>query len=233
MSGKAKTAAPKLDLNSDLPLDVQISHRLIREIIALEHPPGSWMREQDIAERFGVSRSPVREALRHVAKAGFLEMHPWRGAQVVELSEETTHQIFDMLEVLYGVVARLAAKSMPEAKIAKLKEMLARGSVLAKPGHTRQERTDFSFEFGRLIGKWGAEAKTYEIFTQVGNLAMWQHRFMRTEDDFARRSTEIHQVMVSAIAARDADKAEWAARAIVDLSRERVYPYLPHAPAKS
>lgn len=233
MSKKAKTEAAKLDLDSDLPLDVQISHQLIREIIGMEHPPGSWLREQDIAERFGVSRSPVREALRHVAKAGFLQMHPWRGAQVVELSEETTRQIFDMLEALYGVVARLAAKSMPDDKIAKLKEMLARASVLAKPGHTRQQRTDFSFEFGRLIGKWGAEPTTYEMFTQVGNLAMWQHRFMQTEDEFARRSMEIHHVMVSAIAARDPDKAEWAARAIVDLSRERVYPYLPHGPVKS
>jgi DNA-binding GntR family transcriptional regulator len=202
---------------------------LIREIIALEHPPGSWLREQDIAERFSVSRSPVREALRYVAKAGFLEMHPWRGAQVVELSEETTRQIFDMLEAIYGVVARLAAKSMPVAKIAKLKEMIARGSVLANPGHTREQRTDFSFEVGRLIGKWGAERKTYEVFTHIGNLAMWQHRFMTTEDDFARRSMEIHQVLVSAIGARDGEKAEWAARAIVDLSRERVFPNLPKA----
>jgi DNA-binding GntR family transcriptional regulator len=57
---------------------------------------------------------------------------------------------------------------------------------------------------------------------------MWQHRFMLTEDFFARRSMEIHHVLVSAIEARDGARAEWAARSIVDLSRERILPNLPH-----
>jgi len=220
---------PRLEHKGDnLPLDVEISHQLIREIIELKHPPGAWLREQDIAERFDVSRSPVREALRHIAKAGFVQMHPWRGAQIVELSEETTTEIFDMLEALYGVVARLAAQTMPTEKTPKLRDFLARGDRLARPGVSMRERVSFSFEMGRYIGKWGTTPKTYEVFTHVGNLAMWQHRFMLTEDVFARRSMEIHHVLVSAIEARDAARAEWAARSIVDLSRDRVLPNLPH-----
>ncbi|MDP3739290.1 MAG: GntR family transcriptional regulator [Hyphomonadaceae bacterium] len=221
---------PRLDQKGDnLPLDVEISHRLIREIIELKHVPGAWLREQEIAERFDVSRSPIREALRHVAKAGFVQMHPWRGAQIVELSEETTTQVFDMLEALYGVVARLSAQTMPSEKMPKLREFLRRGDHLAKPGVSMRERVAFSFEMGRYIGKWGTTPKTYEVFTHVGNLAMWQHRFMLTEDVFARRSMEIHHVMVSAIEARDPARAEWAARAIVDLSRDRILPNLPDA----
>ncbi len=218
---KAKTS------NGELPLDVEIANRLIREIIALQHTPGAWLREQEIAERFGVSRSPVREALRHIAKAGFVHMHPWRGAQIVELSGETTVHVFDMLEALYGVVARHAAQTMPVEKMLKLKGFLKRGDKVSKPGVTMQERVALSFEMGRYIGKWGTTAKTYEVFTHVGNLAMWQHRFMQTEDFFARRSMEIHHVMVSAIEARDGARAEWAARAIVDLSRDRILPNLP------
>ena len=105
---KPETLKPAVsdELSAKLPLDVAIANRLIRDIIALRYPPGSWLREQEIAERFGVSRYPVREALRHVTKQGYLEMHPWRGAQLVELSEDTTVHIFDMLEALYGVVAR-------------------------------------------------------------------------------------------------------------------------------
>jgi DNA-binding FadR family transcriptional regulator len=78
----------RAQFDSNLPLDVEIANRLIREIIGLKLAPGSWLREQEIAARFGVSRSPVREALRHIAKQGFVEMHPWRGAQLVELSGE-------------------------------------------------------------------------------------------------------------------------------------------------
>jgi DNA-binding GntR family transcriptional regulator len=214
---------------SNLPLDVEIGNRLIREIIALKHAPGAWLREQVVAERFGVSRSPVREALRHIAKQGFVQMHPWRGAQIVELSGDTTIHVFDMLEALYGVVARHAAQSMPVAKMDELQQFLKRGDRVSRPGVSMRERVELSFEMGRFIGKWGTTAKTYEVFTHVGNLAMWQHRFMQTEDIFARRSMEIHHVMVSAIEARDGARAEWAARAIVDLSRDRILPNLPEA----
>lgn len=217
-------------MRQDLPLDVEIANRLIREIIALRYPAGAWLREQEIAERFGVSRSPVREALRHIAKQGFVEIHPWRGAQLVELSEDTTVHVFDMLEALYGVVARHAAQSMPETRIARLADYQRLLEKAARPGVTVQERVTLSFEIGRYIGKWGTTAKTYEVFTHVGNLAMWQHRFMETEDVFARRSKEVHDVMFSAIRARDPGRADWAARAIVDLSRDRIFPNLPKPP---
>ena len=226
-SKRQSVPRPKPPLDSELPLDVEIANRLIREIIALKFEPGSWLREQEIAERFGVSRSPVREALRHIAKQGFVEMHPWRGAQLVELSGETTVHVFDMLEALYGVVAKHAAQSMPTDKLAKLRSYLKLVDQAAKPGVTMPERVGLSFEIGRYIGKWGTTAKTYEVFTHVGNLAMWQHRFMQTEDVFARRSKEVHYVMVSAIETRDPVRAEWAARAIVDLSRDRILPNIP------
>ncbi len=229
---KPETLKPAVsdELSAKLPLDVAIANRLIRAIIALRYPPGSWLREQEIAERFGVSRSPVREALRHVTKQGYLEMHPWRGAQLVELSEDTTVHIFDMLEALYGVVARHAAQSMPADKIKQLRAYHPAIEKVAKAGVSMQERVRLSFEVGNYIGKWGTTAKTYEVFTQVGGLAMWQHRFMQTEDEFARRSKEIHYVMFSAIEARDPSRAEWAGRAIIDLSRDRILPNLPHAP---
>lgn len=212
---------------ANLPLDVAIAHRLIREIIGLKLQPGSWLREQEIAERFGVSRSPVREALRHISKQGFVEMHPWRGAQLVELSAEMTAHVFDMLEAIYGVVAKHAAQSMPADKLFKLRGYLKLVDQAAKSGVSMQERVGLSFEIGRYIGKWGTSAKTYEVFTHVGNLAMWQHRFMQTEDVFARRSKEVHYVLVSAIETNDAVRAEWAARAIVDLSRDRILPHVP------
>lgn len=226
LTGISPPHAPEA-LTANLPLDVAIAHRLIREIIGLKLQPGSWLREQEIAERFGVSRSPVREALRHIAKQGFVEMHPWRGAQLVELSGETTAHVFDMLEAMYGVVAKHAAQSMPRDKLNKLRSYLKHVDQAAKPGVSMQERVGLSFEIGRYIGKWGTSAKTYEVFTHVGNLAMWQHRFMQTEDVFARRSKEVHYVLVSAIETHDPVRAEWAARAIVDLSRDRILPHVP------
>jgi DNA-binding GntR family transcriptional regulator len=217
----------RAQFDSNLPLDVEIANRLIREIIGLKLAPGSWLREQEIAARFGVSRSPVREALRHIAKQGFVEMHPWRGAQLVELSGETTVHVFDMLEALYGVVAKHAAQSMPAERLPQVTCLSEARRTSREAGRDDAGTRALSFEVGRYIGKWGTTAKTYEVFTHVGNLAMWQHRFMQTEDVFARRSMEVHFVMVSAIETRDPVRAEWAARTIVDLSRDRILPHIP------
>lgn len=68
-----------------LPLDAAIANALLNDILDRRYPAGAWIREQDIADRFKVSRSPVREALRQVASLGFVVVRPWRGAQVIKL----------------------------------------------------------------------------------------------------------------------------------------------------
>ncbi|MFN9935459.1 MAG: GntR family transcriptional regulator, partial [Hyphomonadaceae bacterium] len=93
----------------NLPLDTLIAEALLVDILNRQYRPGEWIREQDVADRFGVSRSPVREALRQVGRFGFVVVRPWRGAQVIELSIAETHHIFDLLEVVYGVTARQGA----------------------------------------------------------------------------------------------------------------------------
>lgn len=213
--------------DSPLPLDVDVANRLIREIISEVHPPGSWLREQEIAERFQVSRSPVREALRHVAKAGFIAMHPWRGAQVIELTRAETSDVFDVLEAIYAIVARSAAQRISDDKFAILRRHLEEGEKLIQPGQTREDRVAWSFTLGRLIARWGASRTTHDMIVQAGNLAMWQHRFMQADDKHSARSLDLHRVLVSALEERDGETAALAARTIVSLARDAVMPCLP------
>jgi DNA-binding GntR family transcriptional regulator len=212
------------------PLDVEIGERIIREIIALEHPPGTWLREQELAQRFQVSRSPVREALRHVARAGFVEMRPWRGAQVLELSAAETRNVFDLLEAVYGVVARIAATTVPEDRFPYLRDLLAQGRAAIDAG-TREDRVNISFEMGRYLGRWGASRVAYDAMIRAGSLALWQHRFLLPDDlRTAIRSWEVHCTLVSAVEARDAAVAGQAARSIVAITRSALIPRMAEQP---
>ncbi len=205
------------------PLDAALADQLIREIIALDHPPGSWLREQEIAARFQISRSPVREALRHVARRGFVEIHPWRGAQVVAPTAAETRHVFDLLELMSGLVGRLAAESLPEERFLHLCTMLADGEVLLGGRAPREVRNAWSFKLVRSLARALDSRIAYDMLIYVGGLALWQHRYLAPDDvETMARQLDLHRAFVHAILARDAVTAEWAGRAMVAITRAEV-----------
>ncbi len=222
--GPPSAASEKLGPTRDLPHDAVIADKLIKDIVTGVYAPGQWIREQEIAERFGVSRTPVRNAFRHVARAGFIVVRPWRGAQVLELSADDTGYVLDVLEALYGVAMRIAAETLPESHFAEVDALLEL-SERAAERNDLNARIALSFELGRKIARWSASALTYELLVRVGNLAFWQHRFF----DFDVRaliaqSIVMHRELVAAIKARKPDVADRTAREIIALTRSFLIP---------
>lgn len=82
---------------------------LRRELMAGTYPPGQWLREEDLAETKGVSRTPVREALRRLHSDGLVELVPNRGAQVPRTDPSAVDDAFDIRIGLESFVARRAA----------------------------------------------------------------------------------------------------------------------------
>src|SRR5262245_32416607 len=72
--------------------------------------PGERLREEDLAQRTGVSRTPVREALRRLALEGFVDLQPGRGVQVVSWSDQDLDEIFSVRALLEGYGAAQAAQ---------------------------------------------------------------------------------------------------------------------------
>lgn len=98
-----------------LSLAEQIAEQVAEAILREEYQPGESVTEQSLSEQFGVSRGPVRDALRILEKEGLVEIIPRRGAQVTRLTTREVHDIFDIRAVLMGHAARLAARrSDPE-----------------------------------------------------------------------------------------------------------------------
>src|SRR5688500_14542914 len=92
------------------PVADQIADRLVRDIMRGVYKPGDRIREQEVADRLGASRGPVREALHIVEQDGLIENLPWRGARVVLLTLEDVEDLFSVTSALMEVVARLAAQ---------------------------------------------------------------------------------------------------------------------------
>jgi len=93
-------------------MPTQIADALAIEIIEERHAPGARLNELEIAARWGVSRSPVREALHIVEKRGLVVITPQRGARVTLLSEDEVEELFEIREVLVGLAAKIAAQNI-------------------------------------------------------------------------------------------------------------------------
>lgn len=87
----------------------EIADELRRRILRGDYIPGSWLRERQLAERFGVSRGPVREAFRQLAEERLLEFEPFRGARVAQLSRQEIIEMFEIRAALLCAAARIAA----------------------------------------------------------------------------------------------------------------------------
>jgi DNA-binding GntR family transcriptional regulator len=103
----------------------QVAERLRQRIFAHELQPGSWIDEQALALEYGISRTPLREALKVLAAEGLVLLKPRRGCYVTELSERDVDEVFPVMAVLEGQVAELAARRITSADLSRLEAIHA------------------------------------------------------------------------------------------------------------
>jgi DNA-binding GntR family transcriptional regulator len=102
----------------------QNAYRAILAAIRDGHyKPGDPLREEEVAMRIGVSRTPVREALGRLQEKGLLEAAPGRGVAVAVLSMQQIFELYAMRQEMEGLVARFAAQHATEAEIANLERL--------------------------------------------------------------------------------------------------------------
>ena len=96
-------------------------YKIIKEgIVKRKLLPGTQLKESDLVESLGVSRTPIREALNQLSKEGIIEIFPRRGAFVKNCTKEEVSEILILREVLEGVAARLATSQMSNTMVSKL-----------------------------------------------------------------------------------------------------------------
>ncbi len=105
------------------PLYEEVADQLRSRIFAHELTPGAWIDEQSLAKEFGISRTPLREAIKVLAAEGLITMKLRRGAYVTEVNRGDLEQIFTILSLLEGEAAKEAAVKANERDLNELDDM--------------------------------------------------------------------------------------------------------------
>ncbi|CAG4884035.1 GntR family transcriptional regulator [Georgfuchsia toluolica] len=116
----------------------EVAERLRASIFAHELAPGSWIDEQALADQFGISRTPMREALKVLASEGLVLLKPRRGCYVAELSDADLDEVFPIMALLEGRAAYEAALKAGARDIAELEHIHADLEHHAATGDTNR-----------------------------------------------------------------------------------------------
>ncbi len=185
-------------------------------ILANEITAGSRLLEADVAEQMGVSRAPVREAIRHLEQEGLVEIFPHRGAVVVGLPEAEIDAIYELRAVIEGRATAASVGLVGEAELARLEALVdeMRGAIKAKEVEAIAE---FDLRFHGLIVEWSGLTLLRHIWTGLDGLVRVRSyqaldRPGSTARYFLTNAASSHTVIIDAIRAGDADAAAVIAR---------------------
>lgn len=218
-------AATKTDDDSAPTQDRVIARLLTDDIVEWRIPPGSWLREREIAARFGVSHAPVREAFRHVARIGLVKVVPWRGTHVIDIDEHAANEVYELWKSLFGVVCRLAAAEMTDRDGRELMHRLVEYRDVTQRTNNTFEHIKVSNRIGRFIAKRSNAPLALELLDRVALLARWQHNvysdsFIEAHgNEAAKRSAILYDKLCRHIVARDGDAADASARELIDVTQ--------------
>jgi DNA-binding GntR family transcriptional regulator len=181
--------------------------QLRERILGGEYTPGERLAEVELAEKLGVSRTPVREALRRLAAEGLVDITTNKGARVIDYPRADLERIFEIRARVEGLSARVAAELATTADIDRLDHI---ATVLRD--HSDAGRLD---EVYRLNAEYHAtlhELAGSPVVTATVNQLVHSSVLLRTLHSFdegaRRRSVNHHLEIVAALRARDGDWAE-------------------------
>jgi DNA-binding GntR family transcriptional regulator len=193
-------------------LSDRIRNVLTDEIASGELPAGTALDEQQLADRFNASRTPVREALRQLSVSGLVEMRPRRGVIVTRMTPERIMEMFETMAEIEAVCVRLATYRMTPLERSHLMELHHSSQAMVKAGDI-DAYDAFNRDFH--IGIYRATHNNFLVEQAVG-VRLRLNAFRRTQlhqDDRLVRSREEHDEVMRAIAQGDGDKAARRMRA--------------------
>lgn len=198
--------------HSDLPQGQSVYRRIMDEIRAGALVPGARLREVDLAARFGISRTPVREALRLLESEGLVVHLPRQGASLRQLAHAEVVELYEMRAVLEGTAARLAARAATGVELAELSALNA-DLAQAPAGAPAQA---LNRQFHRTLLDAARNRFLIRAMQGLQRTMLILGPTTLAEADRASLALAEHGAVLEALAARDGAAAEAAMRAHVD-----------------
>ncbi|WP_245904478.1 GntR family transcriptional regulator [Billgrantia lactosivorans] len=193
-------------------------HNVIKERILDGHYRAhEYVREASIARELGVSRTPVREALRELVSEGWLEAIPHHGARVVAWTEKDAREVFELRLVLEPMAVGLASERMDLARLAQLEALADRMEALVerieREPEVRNEIAFLNHDFHRELIAASDNQRLAAVLDSVVRTSVIRRNFGNYDLANLRRSMRHHREILEAISAGSAEWAESVMRA--------------------
>ncbi|MBT3146131.1 GntR family transcriptional regulator [Neptunomonas phycophila] len=213
----------------ELPVEVitladRVCAEIVTAIVKGEIPSGQKISEPELARTYGISRGPLREAMRRLEGLRLIERKPNVGARVVQLSIKELVEIYHVREALEGMACRMAALHMSDEEIADLRSLLDEHerSVQELDGRSYfQKEGDLDFHYRIVQG-----SKNEKLLELLGSdlyhlVRMYRYQFS-VSSSRPKRALKEHRQIVDAIEARDPELAELLMRRHISAARQNI-----------
>lgn len=196
--------------NANASLRDMVFQKLRDDILSGEYEENEELHEQKLAKNMGVSRTPVREAIRQLALEGLVKLVPNKGAYVTGIGEKDVHDIYLIRSLLEGLCARWATENITDEQIEEMEEIL-----LLSEFHLRKKNEGKMEQVSEMDGKF------HEVLYRASNSRILErtlsdfHKYVKLarkisvgSKNRAEKSISEHRQILEAIKNRDADLAE-------------------------
>jgi len=216
-----------LNLIEHQQLRYSVADRLRTAIVEGELPPGEWLRQERLAQQYGVSQMPVREALKQLAAEGLVEHVPYRGVRVVAFSPEDVEDLYAHRAFLEGRAARAAAVHISETELAELRTLFEQMRQRMAPELVNEYRR-LNRRFHQVI----ATASHHEYLTRTleqlwvtfPNMLLGTFPMTAAHPLPQRETVDVaeHSAILQALLQRDAVAAEQAMQAHIEAAGQHL-----------
>ena len=195
----------------------QVYHRLSADILSGELAPGAKISEPALAQQYGVSRGPLREALHRLQERKLITRSANQGARVVKLTPETLVELFAVREALEGMAARLAALHATKTDIAAMRACLGEG-----PEGPDEPRPSHDDDFHFAVAQCSRNPMLIQLLCgELSPLLRLYRGQPGSPRPHAHRAILEHGRVIAAIEDRDPDLAELMMRRHIAAARAR------------
>jgi len=184
-------------------------YRILKaRIIKGDLAQGGKLFEAKIAEQLGISRTPVREAIRGLAAEGLVKMKPNKRVVVINVSIEDLQEVLQIRRVLEGMAASIVAEKISKEEITKLEEIIEKMSICVSKNDVTAY-SDLNGEFHNLIFSVCENKRLIKICDNLSNSEQrFKIRSLRNNPERLKYSLKEHQEIMEALKRRDAEQAD-------------------------
>lgn len=188
-------------------LSSRVFHTIREDILSGKYSTDEELKEKAIGDELGVSRTPVREALRQLELEGLVTIIPNKGAYVVGISQKDIKDIYEIRGRLEGLCAKWAAEHISKEQLDELEENIFLSDFHTKKGNAEQV-VELDNKFHEILYTASDSKELRHVLSDFHHYVQRVRKITLSESERAAESNEEHKKIVEALKQHDAEMAE-------------------------